>query len=98
MRVCYFKIIFSSILMILLFAQPGFTQPSDEVRSLRKEIEELKADQRAIQKDFQVIKTLLQAQGLLPEEPKNLFLDIAGKPLRGNKEARLTLIEFSEYQ
>jgi uncharacterized membrane protein (DUF106 family) len=84
--------------MILLPAQPGFTQSSAEMKSLRKEIEELKEGQKAIQKDLEQIKTLLQAQGLLPEEPKNLFVDIAGKPLRGNKEARLVLVEFSEYQ
>jgi len=98
MKACYFKIIFGLILIFLLSTQPGMAQPRDEVRGLRKEIEELKEGQKAIQKDLQQIKNLLQAQGLLPEEPKNLFLDITGKPFRGNKDARLTLIEFSEYQ
>lgn len=42
MRVRYFKLILGLILMVLLSAQRGFTQPSDEVKSLRKEIEELK--------------------------------------------------------
>ena len=98
MRVSYFKIIFGLILTVLLSTQPGMAQPADEVRGLKKEIEELKEGQKAIQKDLQQIKNLLQAQGLLPEEPKNLFLDIVGKPFRGNKDARLTLIEFSEYQ
>ncbi len=98
METRYFKLIFSLILIIFLSARPGLTQPSDEVKSLRKEIGELKENQKAIQKDLQEIKNLLQAQGLLTEEPKNLFLDIAGKPFRGNKDARLVLIEFSEYQ
>jgi len=98
MKACHFKIIFGLILILLLSTQPGMAQPLDEVRGLRKEIEELREGQKAIQKDLQQIKNLLQAQGLLPEEPKNLFLDITGKPFRGNKDARLTLIEFSEYQ
>ncbi len=98
MKLCYFKIVFGLILMVLFCTQPGMAQPPDEARSLRKEIEELKEGQKAIQKDLQQIKNLLQAQGLLPEEPKNLFIDIAGKPFRGNKDARLSLIEFSEYQ
>jgi len=98
MKGCYFKIIFGLIVMALLSTQPGFSQSSDEVRGLRKEIEEMKEGQKAIQKDLQAIKNLLQAQGLLPEEPKNLFLDITGKPFKGNKDARLTLVEFSEYQ
>lgn len=98
MRVRYFKLILGLILMVLFSTQPIMAQPSDEVKSLRKEIEELREGQKAIQKDLQQIKTLLQGQGLLPEEPKNLFLDIAGKPYKGNKDARLMLIEFSEYQ
>lgn len=98
MKIRYFKFIFSLVLMILLSAQPGFTQSPDELRGLKKEIEDLKEGQKAIQKDLRQIKTLLQAQGLLPEEPANLFLDIAGKPFKGNKDARLVLIEFSEYQ
>ena len=98
MKTRYLNLILILTLMIFLPIQPGFTQTPGEMRSLRKEIEELKESQKTIQKDLQQIKTVLQAQGLLPEEPKNLFLDIASKPLRGNKEARLTLIEFSEYQ
>jgi len=74
-------------------AQP---QPSDELKSLRKDLEELKKGQKAIQRDLQEIRNVLRGQGLLLEEPKNVFLKIAGKPLRGNKNARLTLIEFSE--
>jgi len=98
MKTRYFNLILGLMLIIFLPAQPSTAQPSDEVRSLRKEIEELKEGQKAIQKDLQEIKNLLQAQGLLPEEPKNLFINIAGKPFKGDKDARLTLIEFSEYQ
>ncbi len=98
MNMRYFNLIFSLILIIFLSVQSGLAQPPDEMRSLRKEIDELKESQKAIQKDLQQIKGLLQAQGLLPEEPKNLFIDITGKPFRGNKDARLVLVEFSEYQ
>ncbi len=94
----HFNLIFSLIFIIFLSVQSGLAQSSDEMRSLRKEVDELKESQKAIQRDLQQIKSLLQAQGLLPEEPKNLFIDIGGKPFRGNKDARLVLIEFSEYQ
>lgn len=98
MKTRYFNLVVGLVLMILLSAQYSVAQPANEVRSLRKEVEELKESQKVIQKDLQQIKSLLQAQGLLPEEPKNLFMSIAGKPFKGNKDARLTLIEFSEYQ
>jgi peptidoglycan hydrolase CwlO-like protein len=94
----YVSLILGMSLIILLFTQPGLTQPSDELRSLKKEIENLKEGQKAIQKDLQEIKNLLRAAGLLIEEPQNVFLNIAGKPIKGNKNARVTLMEFSEYQ
>jgi hypothetical protein len=98
MKKSYVNIILGVFLIFLLFTQPGLTQPSDELKSLKKEIENLKEGQKAIQKDLQEIKNRLQLMGVLPEEPKNVFLNIAGKPIKGNKNARLTLMEFSEYQ
>ena len=86
------------ILTILLSTQPCLAQTSEDLKSLRKELEELKQSQKAIQKDLQEIKSRLQLMGVLPEEPKNLFLNTAGKPFTGDKNAKLLLIEFSEYQ
>ena len=98
MKKSYVNIILGVFLIFLLFTQPGLTQPSDELKSLKKEIENLKEGQKAIQKDLQEIKNRLQLMGVLPEEPQNVFLNIAGKPIKGNKNAKLTLMEFSEYQ
>jgi hypothetical protein len=98
MKTSYFKIILGLILIILLLAQPGLAQTSDELKALKKEIDELKEGQKAIQKDLQEIKNLLRARGILPEEIKDIIVNIADKPLKGNKNAKLTLIEFSEYQ
>jgi len=94
-RYCFSLIL---ILIIQLSAQPGLTQTSDELKNLKKEMEALKEGQEAIQKDLQEIKNVLRSMGVLPEEPKNLFIHIAGKPFRGDKNAKLILIEFSEYQ
>jgi type II secretory pathway component PulM len=98
MEKSYVNIILAMVLISLLFTQPGLSQPSEDLKSLRKELEELKQSQKVIQKDLQEIKNRLQSMGVLPEEPKNLFLNIAGKPSTGDKNAKLFLIEFSEYQ
>jgi hypothetical protein len=74
------------------------TQPSDELKNLKKEIETLKAGQKAIQKDLQEIKNVLRARGLIEEDPQNLFIDLSGKPFKGDKDAKLILMEFSEYE
>jgi len=94
----YFYVILGSILITLLSAQPGSAQTSDELKGLKKEIETLKEGQKAIQRDLQEIKNVLRARGLLDEVPPNLFIDISGRPFKGDKNAKLTLMEFSEYQ
>ena len=98
MKACHLTIILGLTLILLLFAQPGVTQPSDELKSLKKEIETLKEGQKAIQKDLQEIKNVLRARGLLEEDPQNLFIDLSGKPFKGDKNAKLILMEFSEYE
>ncbi len=86
------------ILMMLFFVQPGWPQTSEELKNLSKEVEELKQSQKTIQKDLQEIKNVLRARGLLEEDPQNLFIDLSGKPFKGDKNAKLILMEFSEYE
>jgi protein-disulfide isomerase len=83
------------ILLILFYNQSGFTQSSEELKARKEEIEVLKA----IQKELQDIKNLLQTrQAPSPSEPQNVVLNIDHNPFKGNKNAKLTLIEFSDYQ
>jgi len=98
MKMSYFQTSLGLILIILLFTQPALAQRSDELKSLKKDVEELKESQKAIRKDLQEIKNVLRSHGLIDEVPPNLFIDISGRPFRGNKNAKVTLIEFSEYQ
>ena len=98
MKSSVLKICLSFALIPLFLVEPGFPQTSDELKSLRKEMDEMKETQKTIQKDLQEIKSVLQARGLLEKDPQNLFIDISGRPFKGNKNARLVLIEFSEYQ
>ena len=98
MNMRYFHISLGPILMILLFTAPGLAQTSEELKSLKKDIGELRESQKGIKKDLQEIKKVLRSHGLLDEVPPNLFIDISGKPFRGNKNAKVTVIEFSEYQ
>jgi hypothetical protein len=98
MKKSYVNIILGVFLIIFLFIRPGLAQTSDELKNLRKEIEVLKESQRTIQKDLQEIKSVLRARGLLEEDPQNLFIDLSGKPFKGDKNAKLILMEFSEYE
>jgi len=117
-------VLLGPILLTLFVPQAGWSQSSDELNALKKEVEALKEaqklsqelrllgkdidalkdGQRALQKDLQDIKTLLQARpaagaGEAPAaEPQNVVLKVDGAPFKGEKTAKLTLIEFSDFQ
>ncbi len=71
-----------------------------ETATLQKDVNELKEGQKALQRELQEIKTLLQ-QGRpqrSPIEDKEAILQIGNAPSKGSKNAPLTLVEFSDYQ
>jgi protein-disulfide isomerase len=88
-------------LAFLLAVSPLAAQSASDTESLKQEIQSLKAGQQQIQKDIEEIKKILQAArnpAAAPDKAVNAVVNIAGEPVKGNKDARFTLIEFSEYQ
>ncbi len=86
---------------MMLWAQPGFTQPADELKALRKDVETLKEGQRAIQKQLQEIKSLLQAKPTAAAPgpaPQEVVLSLDGAPVKGEKTAKVAMVEFTDYQ
>jgi protein-disulfide isomerase len=85
----------------ILLTASAPAQSTDEA-GLRKDIEALKESQQAIQKDLQEIKKMLAARPAAgapaPEQALNAVINTDGEPTKGDKNAKLTLIEFSEYQ
>ena len=81
--------------------QPAFPQGGDDIKALMKEVEALKEGQTAIQRELQDLKTLLQGlrqPAARLAEPHNVVLSVDGAPSMGNGDAKITLIEFSDYQ
>jgi protein-disulfide isomerase len=88
------------VVSILFIIQPSaFSQSSQELKAIRDDIKALKEGQANIQKELQEIKALLKARpAAAPGEPQNVVLNIDKAPFKGDKNAKLTLIEFSDYQ
>ncbi len=99
-----FTLICQLSLLTLLYGTPGFAQEtsSEGVNDLKEEIEALKEGQKAIQKELQEIKSLLRArQAPAPTAappPREFVLDLGGSPFQGKENAKLTLVEFTDYQ
>ena len=87
-------------------------QPPDEVEALKKEIAELKLEalkreiedlkkgQAAIQRNLQDIKRLLSSTRTPTAAPASgqPTVSLEGQPFKGSEEAKLVLVEFSDYQ
>jgi protein-disulfide isomerase len=87
---------------IAVWAQVGLAQTSSEMESLKKEIDGLKQGLGAIQKDLQEIKGLLRARPTAaaapPAPPAEAMVTIDGSPFKGKKDARVTIVDFTDYQ
>lgn len=71
-------------------------QSSDDMKTLMKEIQEMKAAQEAMQKDITAIK-----ERLIPKPPppfQGAEISIQGDPVMGDKDAKVTMVEFTDYQ
>ena len=88
-------------ILIMLFCiciQPVFAKStSDDINALKKEIETLKEGQKAMQKDIQEIKNSLRAKQA-PPEFKEAVIELGDNPFKGDKNAKVTLVEFSDFQ
>lgn len=90
-----------ALAFLVLAGSPLVAQSPSESEWLKGEIQSIKASQQQLQKDVDEIKKILQAAvnpAAAPDKAVNAVVNIAGEPVKGNKDARLTLIEFSEYQ
>ena len=84
--------------MLTLGALPGHAQSSEDLKDLRKDVEALKEGQKAIQSDLQEIKSLLRARPSAAAPSPEAVLSVDGAPFKGDKNAKLTLVEFTDYQ
>jgi len=86
-----------------LIAGPALARTSDELKALKQEVQTLQQGQEKMQKDLDEIKKLLQQApraAAAPSKPAFAPTDIqlGQVPYKGEYDAPVTLIEFSDYQ
>ena len=88
----------------MLSAGPALAKSGKDLEALQKEVEAIRQGQEQIQKDLDEIKKLLQKPTrAAPSAPKkSVFtptdIQLGDVPYRGDYDAPVTLIEFSDYQ
>lgn len=88
---------------LFLPAHPGSAQSSDELKALRQELQAIREGQHTLHKDVQEIKALLQTPRMggappAPVQPVNVVLTLDGESMKGDKNAKVVLVEFTDYQ
>ena len=100
-----FKATIITTLLSLIVALPAWAASTkEEVLSLKEEVSALKDGQAEMQKELAEIKKLLEAGAKAPAraaekrkfEPKDI--SITGAPFKGQPDAKVTLVEYSDYQ
>ncbi len=78
----------------------AWADEAEELKLLKQEVESLKAGQRAIRDEIKSIKTLIssQRQRRSPIRDVNVTLSIVDDPYKGETDAQVTMVEFSDYQ
>jgi protein-disulfide isomerase len=66
---------------------------------LKRDVEELKKGQQQILQQLQELKQMLQSQAR-PAGPsvKDVVFNLGSNPTRGSDQAKLTLVEFTDFQ
>jgi len=85
-------------ILLLFGSQVAVTQPQDELKALRKEIEDLKKNQAKLQRELDTIKNAIRGRRRAPAPFKPVVLRVGDDPFKGKENARLTLVDFSDYQ
>jgi hypothetical protein len=90
-----------AIAALAVIPSRGVAQTTDDVQALRHAVEELRQGQLRLEKEMRDIKALLLRgrQAAVPDDaPKNLVLAIDEGTTKGDKGAKLVLVDFTDYQ
>ena len=82
--------------LAIALAAPGAAQQTT-TDDLKKDLDSLRTMVEGIQKDIQDMKGMLARQAP-PPSGVGAVIDFGNSPAKGERTAKLTLIEFSDYQ
>ncbi len=84
--------------LLLFGSQIAVTQSQADLEAIRKELKDLKKNQQNLQREIETLKKAMRGRRRSPAAFKPVVLNVGGDPYKGNLNAKLTLIDFSDYQ
>jgi protein-disulfide isomerase len=96
MKLSQTRALVAGMSLAAVFAVPGIAQQTTN-DDLKREIDSLRTILQGVQKDVQEMKAMLARQ-TPPPSGVGAVIDFGNSPIKGESTARLTLVEFSDYQ
>ena len=96
------RIMLCTALTLAGLCAPALAQEAGEMEQLRRDVEAVREGQDALRQDLDELRKQLQAR--LPPPPPPLvqpidaIVSIGDAPVKGARDAQLTMMEFSDYQ
>ncbi len=87
-----------AVLLVLATALPSPAQ-SPDITTLQSDVANLKKELEVVKRELEEIKSLLRERAGAPlAEPRSVVMSIGDSPFKGAPDARVTLVEFTDYQ
>src|SRR5262245_27123620 len=93
--------ILSSLFVLAVSTPAAFSQSDSEIKRVRRDMDAVRDGVKVIQYDIEKIKELLQQRSggsPQPEPFRERTINIDGAPFIGDKDAKVAVVEFSDYQ
>jgi len=88
----------AAVLLVLATALPSLAQ-SPDLTTLRTDVTTLQKELEVVKRELQEIRDLLRERaGAPPAEARRIVLSLGDGPFEGAPDARVTLVEFTDYQ
>lgn len=88
-----------NLVLLSLFASESVAQVNQEIEALKQEVERLREGHERLQRAIDETKNLIKENGAPSATPINeATLSVDGYPFKGQMNAPVTLVEFSDYQ
>ena len=85
--------------LLLFGSQIAVTQSQGDLEAIRKELEDLKKNQQNLQRELETLKKAVRGRSRRTASAfKPVVIDVGNDPYKGDLNAKLTLIDFSDYQ
>ena len=91
------NIALGTLFFIATMPQPGPAQTSDDLKTLQKEVQGLKERQERTERELEAIKNYLLRRRR-PQPFKPVVLSIGDNPYKGNQNAKVTILDFSDFE